>query len=397
MQKLKMVSLCLMLVLGAWILHPAAAQADSGNGIRIDGGTVAQGTVTVVGAAHHPSFRKWQLDLLVDGDPAQANFVKVAEQPQTQEGVLAQLDTTLYPNGSHQIRLRVVYGNLNYDEYFTTVTILNGTTPAETQTTAVEVAPTLSQPEAPAAVAPANGVQLEAGSQAGMIAIKGVANHPSFRKWQLDLLIDGDAEQAMFLAMGKAPISTAGLFTSLDTSVFPDGKHQIRLRVVHSNLNYDEYFTPITFANGNATMTEGVKISPESTAPISTGFDLSAAPADGTRWIEVDLSDQTLTAWQGDVAVLHASVSTGRAATPTVKGRYYINTKLPAQRMIGPGYNLPNVPSVMYFYSGYAIHGAYWHNNFGQVMSHGCVNMKLDEAAALYAWASVGTEIYVHD
>jgi lipoprotein-anchoring transpeptidase ErfK/SrfK len=50
----------------------------------------------------------------------------------------------------------------------------------------------------------------------------------------------------------------------------------------------------------------------------------------------------------------------------------------------------------MYFYSGYAIHGAYWHNNFGAPMSHGCVNMTPGEAQILYNWAPIGTEVYVH-
>ena len=131
-------------------------------------------------------------------------------------------------------------------------------------------------------------------------------------------------------------------------------------------------------------------------APPTTESLMRAAPADGARWIEVNLTNQTLTAWQGDVAVLHTSVSTGTYLYPTVTGRYGINTKYPSQRMTGPGYDLPGVPWVMYFYSGYAIHGAYWHNNFGTPMSHGCVNMRPGEAEMLYSWADYGTEVYVH-
>lgn len=122
----------------------------------------------------------------------------------------------------------------------------------------------------------------------------------------------------------------------------------------------------------------------------------SNAPANGVRWIEVNLSNQTLTAWQGNVAVLHTNVSTGTAATPTVTGRYSIGMKLSSQHMSGPGYSLPGVPYVMYFFQGYAIHGTYWHNNFGTPMSHGCVNMRTGEAQFLYNWASPGTEVYVH-
>ena len=125
-------------------------------------------------------------------------------------------------------------------------------------------------------------------------------------------------------------------------------------------------------------------------------LSLVAAPLEGQKWIEVNLSEQTLTAWQGDVAVLHTLISSGRSGTPTVTGRFTIGNKYKAQRMTGPGYDLPNVPWVMYFYSGYAIHGAYWHNNFGTPMSHGCVNMRNNEAQMLYEWAPAGTEVYVH-
>jgi len=56
--------------------------------------------------------------------------------------------------------------------------------------------------------------------------------------------------------------------------------------------------------------------------------------------------------------------------------------------MSGPGYYLPNVPYVMYFYKGYSLHGTYWHNNFGTPMSHGCVNMRTEEAKWLFEWTT---------
>lgn len=132
------------------------------------------------------------------------------------------------------------------------------------------------------------------------------------------------------------------------------------------------------------------------TAPTTAKDLIRTAPANGSRWIEVNLSTQTLTAWQGDVPILHTFVSTGTSNTPTVTGRFGINIKYSSQRMIGPGYDLPGVPWVMYFYDNYAIHGAYWHNNFGTPMSHGCVNMRPAEAQMLYNWADYGTEVYVH-
>ncbi len=121
-----------------------------------------------------------------------------------------------------------------------------------------------------------------------------------------------------------------------------------------------------------------------------------AAPANGRHWIEVNLTNQTLTAWQGDVQVMYTAISSGLGGTPTVTGRFAVGTKYAAQRMIGPGYDLPNVPWVMYFHGSYAIHGAYWHNSFGVPTSHGCVNMRPNEAEMLYNWAPEGTEVYVH-
>jgi hypothetical protein len=55
--------------------------------------------------------------------------------------------------------------------------------------------------------------------------------------------------------------------------------------------------------------------------------------------------------------------------------------------MTGDGYYLPDVPYTMYFYGGYALHGTYWHDNFGQPMSHGCVNLETGNAEKLFEWA----------
>lgn len=113
------------------------------------------------------------------------------------------------------------------------------------------------------------------------------------------------------------------------------------------------------------------------------------------RWILVDLSDQELMAYEGETMILRTKVSTGRPRTPTVVGTFWIYLKLRAQTMTGPGYRLPHVPYVMYFYQGYALHGTYWHNNFGQPMSHGCVNLPTPMAEQLYQWADLGTPVVV--
>ena len=122
-------------------------------------------------------------------------------------------------------------------------------------------------------------------------------------------------------------------------------------------------------------------------------------PATGAvsgRWIDINLSQQRLTAYQGQSAVLSVLISSGVAGKRTPTGTFAVRTKVPSQTMSGPGYRLPGVPYVMYFAGANAIHGAYWHNNFGRPMSHGCVNMRTSEAAWLYNWASIGTPVKVH-
>jgi lipoprotein-anchoring transpeptidase ErfK/SrfK len=110
----------------------------------------------------------------------------------------------------------------------------------------------------------------------------------------------------------------------------------------------------------------------------------------------VDLSQQRVYAYEGQEIVKKFTVSTGTAAHPTVTGRYYIYMKYRYDDMAGPGYYLPDVPYVMYFYEGYSLHGTYWHSNFGTPMSHGCVNLSTSDAAWLYNWADVGTLVNVH-
>ncbi len=129
-----------------------------------------------------------------------------------------------------------------------------------------------------------------------------------------------------------------------------------------------------------------------SPAPATTSV---SAPTAG-KWIDIKLASQSLVAYEGQQPVYWATVSTGLARTPTPKGRFRIYSKLRSGTMAGPGYRLPNVPYIMNFYGGYAMHGTYWHNNFGQPMSHGCVNMRTADAQWLYNWAPIGTLVVIH-
>lgn len=134
---------------------------------------------------------------------------------------------------------------------------------------------------------------------------------------------------------------------------------------------------------------------------VAGGASLPAAGA-GERWIDVNLSTQTITAYEGTTAVYTSLVSTGLPRTPTVVGSYRVYVKYVATDMTGGSYAygdyyyLADVPYTMYFYQGYGIHGTYWHNNFGQPMSHGCVNLPTPVAEWFFNWASVGTRVETH-
>ena len=125
-------------------------------------------------------------------------------------------------------------------------------------------------------------------------------------------------------------------------------------------------------------------------SPVPVSSDLSG------HWIDIDLSEQMLYAYDGDTLVNSFLVSTGVSAHPTVTGTFYVYVKYLYTDMSGPGYYLPDVPYTMYFYSGYGIHGTYWHNNFGYPMSHGCVNMRTSDAAWVYNFSKIGTPVVIH-
>lgn len=124
--------------------------------------------------------------------------------------------------------------------------------------------------------------------------------------------------------------------------------------------------------------------------------------ADGSeKWIEIDLSDLKLYAWEGNRKVYEFSVSTGRPGYGTPTGEYKVWRKVRSQAYKGGSraredyYYLPNVPYSLFFgggdvpnWKGYAIHGTYWHNDFGiKNRSSGCVNLSIPNAEAIYNWA----------
>lgn len=116
------------------------------------------------------------------------------------------------------------------------------------------------------------------------------------------------------------------------------------------------------------------------------------------KWIDVDLTRQTLTAFEGRRPVFATYVSSGRRNLddkerdfPTPTGTFRIGEKHVTTTMDGDvasdgPYSIEDVPWVMYFQGSYALHGAFWHDRFGNVRSHGCVNLSPDDARVLFGW-----------
>jgi lipoprotein-anchoring transpeptidase ErfK/SrfK len=146
---------------------------------------------------------------------------------------------------------------------------------------------------------------------------------------------------------------------------------------------------------------------PLATVPTSTPVSKSVTPkplppTDHTgKQIIVDLSDQWLYALEGDRIIFDAPVSTGRDGFNTPIGHFSIYAKVREQTMRGCAggecWVVPRVPHAMYIVGGVALHGTYWHNQFGTGVrrSHGCINLPLKAAAWLYDWAPVGTPVTV--
>lgn len=129
------------------------------------------------------------------------------------------------------------------------------------------------------------------------------------------------------------------------------------------------------------------------------------ASASGTKRILVDRSEQMLYAYDDKELFMKELISTGLELTPTPRGTFTVYKKTPSRYMQGPlpgiseqYYDLPGVPWNLYFtLQGGVIHGAYWHDHFGEPWSHGCVNLPPKKAKELYQWADIGTRVFVRD
>lgn len=142
----------------------------------------------------------------------------------------------------------------------------------------------------------------------------------------------------------------------------------------------------------------------DTVAPLQTAYAGSShsqhAQFNEARWINIDLSNQVLTAYENGEPVFTTLISSGAPGMETVTGQFRIYARLESQHMsgyhLGFNYSTPNVPHVQYFHGNFGIHGAYWHEDFGTPVSHGCVNLDEPDAAWLYNFAGIGTLVNVH-
>ena len=111
----------------------------------------------------------------------------------------------------------------------------------------------------------------------------------------------------------------------------------------------------------------------------------------GARWVHVDLDEQVLTAYEGDELVFATLVSTGKVDHRTRVGLFPVFYKSihADMRGVDPGdpYFVDEVPWIMFFRKGMALHGTFWHDAFGRTYSHGCVNLAFSDAKWLFDWS----------
>ncbi|HEY6078269.1 MAG TPA: L,D-transpeptidase [Polyangiaceae bacterium] len=165
----------------------------------------------------------------------------------------------------------------------------------------------------------------------------------------------------------------------------------------------------------------GAFISDQDASRLDQAKKMPAWGKNGERWLDVNVTKQTLVAYEGTRAVYATLISTGEAGLEdpahtkaTKRGIFRIHTKHVSTTMdsdaVGEEFELRDVPYVQYFEEGYALHGAYWHDRFGTPKSHGCINLTPEDARRLFfftkpglpeGWHSVmqtltGTVLFVH-
>jgi lipoprotein-anchoring transpeptidase ErfK/SrfK len=205
-----------------------------------------------------------------------------------------------------------------------------------------------------------------------------------------------DGTRVQYFANGILRVTAADTVDLLPLGRIAAGRAKIAMEPIAQPADVPEY-------------DEALFIPPEAPAPsepepTETSWSSGPGPQQGAyKEVVVSISAETMWAYEGGELMMSSLVSTGTAETPEVTtpvGFHAIVAKFDSQTMegtiSGDQYRVEDVPYVMYFDdSGNALHGTYWHNNFGAPMSHGCVNLPMDVAAWMYEWAPVGTAVTV--
>jgi len=164
-------------------------------------------------------------------------------------------------------------------------------------------------------------------------------------------------------------------------------------------------FIPATPWDFETDVTVTIKSGPDGLKGASGSYvegDKASIFTTGTyKAIDINLSAQTLTLLEGGTPVFTCLISSGKPGydTPTGEFRVYSKDRITPMGTTPEAvefYYIPDVPFVLWFYGGYSIHGAYWHDEFGHVRSHGCVNVTVSNAEYIFGWAPVGTPVTVH-
>ncbi|MBK8257437.1 MAG: L,D-transpeptidase [Polyangiaceae bacterium] len=166
---------------------------------------------------------------------------------------------------------------------------------------------------------------------------------------------------------------------------------------------------------------DGFWVDDRSAGRVDPAKKMPAWGKNGEKWIDVNITKQVLVAYEGTKAVYATLVSSGEAglgdpetSKSTKRGIFRIHTKYISITMdsdvVGEEFELRDVPYVQYFENGYALHGAYWHDGFGQPKSHGCINLAPEDARRIFHWTEpqvpagwhgaarslTGTVVFVH-
>ena len=214
------------------------------------------------------------------------------------------------------------------------------------------------------------------------------AADPQSRKPTPDLCKPGSKSQVGIILYYKAKKYIVSASRKAVTTGDPIARHSV-LRLTGDSVLVNGAVYNETDEGWWMKASDGVKTNP------------GPAPRDlapGEKWIDVNTKSQTLVAFEGDTPVFATAVSTGKEDkedkerdhhTPT--GTWRIREKHIAATMDGDvasdgPYSLEDVPWIMYFNGSYALHGAFWHNNFGRMQSHGCVNLAPLDAKSLFNW-----------